>query len=455
MKIRKLDQTLCPVCQSGHIAPAKLDNQMMFCPVCRSRSLREEKRKRFGLAIDRWWVCPGCSAEFDVVLGGRAKLVSAGADPLGVGKNYVGETLPVTSWQQLAPLSEAVWTCDRCAAQFYELGDSRLSLDWVERDPHGAKGKLLGKTYYRTVWIKLANGLSANVGNTHCPACNATFDYDQVDKRLKLLECDRARFPRAVPLIGQLHGLDMWSLFAAGKNSLSAGWLCSSCLAEFDKDGTKLGFVGGPARYNTWVGESRSFEDWHRRARNLPSEQDEAELKRELGLLQAEKQKDLAHLNKAEQERRAGIEKQIQELLKQSFIGGFIGPAFQTTSIGLKKNERVLWETAAFRLKQRSSDGVPFWAGDGVGIIVVTDQRVIFRADTGAVWSKPVSKLLSVNHEYIRDHGVCVLWFDGQQKPVAFGGVDTTGTPSIGGTTFPIQLTSHDLREILQSRCGG
>ena len=123
-----------------------------------------------------------------MVIGGRAKLVSAGTDPLGVGKEYLGETLPVSAWQQLAPLSGAYWTCDRCAAQFYELGDSRLSLDWVEHDPHGVKEKLLGKTYYRTVWAKIANGLSAKVGNTHCPACKANFDYDQVDKKLKLLE---------------------------------------------------------------------------------------------------------------------------------------------------------------------------------------------------------------------------------------------------------------------------
>jgi len=173
MKIKKIDQTLCPVCREGHIAPTKLESPMMFCPVCRSRSLRKEKRKRYGLSIDLWWVCPGCLAEFDVVLGGRAKLVSAGGDPLEVGKEYLGETLSIAAWQQLAPLSGSSWTCNGCAAQFFDIGDSRLSLDWVEHDPHGVKDKLLGKTYYRTVWAKLAIGLSAKVGNTHCPACSA------------------------------------------------------------------------------------------------------------------------------------------------------------------------------------------------------------------------------------------------------------------------------------------
>ena len=229
VRIEELDQKLCPVCREGQIAQTKLESPMMFCPICRSRSLRIEKRRRFGLPIDVWWVCPGCTAEFDVLIGGRAKLVSAGTDPLDVGKEYMGRTLPVSAWQQLAPLSAAYWTCGRCAAQFYELDDSRLSLDWIERDPHGVREKLLGKTYYRTFWIKIANGLSAKVGNAHCPACEANFEYDQVEKKLKLLDCDRARFPRAVALIGQVQSLESWSLYAAGKNSLSQGWLCSNC----------------------------------------------------------------------------------------------------------------------------------------------------------------------------------------------------------------------------------
>jgi serine/threonine protein kinase len=72
--VKKLDLTLCPFCREGHITRIGLESKKMFCPVCRSRSLGEEKRKWFGLAFDLWWVCPGCSAEFDVVMGGRAKL---------------------------------------------------------------------------------------------------------------------------------------------------------------------------------------------------------------------------------------------------------------------------------------------------------------------------------------------------------------------------------------------
>ncbi len=466
LRVKKFDQRLCPVCREGHLAATKLESQMIFCPVCRSRSLREDKRKRFGLSIDVWWVCPGCSAEFDVAIGGRAKLVSAGTDPLGVGKEFLGETLPVSAWQQLAPLSGAYWACDRCAAQFYELGDSRLALDWVEKDPHGVKDKLLGKTFYRTAWAKIANGVSPTVGNTFCPDCHAGFDYDEVDKKLKLLDCDQGRFPRAVPFLGQMHRLETWSLFAAGKNSLSEGWLCSSCRAEFDKHDLEMKLVGGPPSCAGSVGQTRSFNNWHRFARNVPSEEEETVLRKDLDWLLAEGKEEISRLIKAERERRvalereqqdrkAAIEKQIQELAKQSLIGGFVNLGLQTTSIALRKDERVVWETPGCKLKQRTSNGVPFWEGDGVGILVVTDQRVIFRADTGAMWTKPFTKLLSTNHEYIRDQGICVVWIDGQQKPVAFGAVQATETVSIGDATFSIELTSSDLREVLQSRCGG
>jgi transposase-like protein len=464
MRTKKLDQDLCPVCRDGHIIATKLESKMMFCPVCRSRSLREEKRKRFGLSIDLWWVCPGCSAEFDVVMGGRAKLVSAGTDPVGIGKDYVGETLPVSAWQQIAPLCGMFWSCDRCSAQFYDLGDSRLSLDWVERDPHDVKQRLLGKTYFRTVWVKIANGLSAKVGNTHCPACSASFDYDHVDGKLKLLDCDAARIPRAVPLLGQSHDLETWSLFAAGKNSLVPGWLCSRCGSEFDEEGLDMKWVSGPPSHHNLIGQTRSFGDWHRLARGLPGEEEETQLRENLKLLETKKREQEASELRAEQERsiaierqyrerRAQTEKQLTNLVKQSFIGGFITLGLQTARLSVKRNERVLWESAAYRLKQRTSNGVPFWEGDEAGILVVTNQRVMFRADSGAIWSKTVNKLFSADHAYIGDQGICVLWIEGQQKPVAFGAVSATGTLSIGDMIFPIELTSHDLREVLHNRC--
>ena len=332
------------------------------------------------------------------------------------------------------------------------------------------KDKLLGKTYFRTVWAKIANGLSVKVGNTFCPACKASFDYDQVDKKLKLLDCDREKFPRTTAFVNQMHGLDSWSLFAAGKASLTEGWLCTSCTAEFDEQGLDMKLVSGPPKYASSVGQSCSFGDWHRLARNLPSEEEEAKMRKQLDWLETQKREELSRLLLAEQERKlmlekqhrdrkAALEKQIQELVKQSLIGGFINLGLQTSSISLKRDERVAWETKAFKLKQRTSNGVAFWESEGIGVLVVTDQRVIFRADTGAMWTKPVTKLLSANHEYLRDQGICVVWIDGQQKPVAFSAVHAMGTVSMG--TQPSRSNSRVMtfgkssRAVAADRDGG
>ena len=147
------------------------------------------------------------------------------------------------------------------------------------------KDKLLGKTFYRTAWAKIANGVSPKVGNTFCPDCHAGFDYDEVDKKLKLLNCDQGRFPRVVPFLGQMHRLESWSLVAVGKNSLSEGWLCSSCRAEFDEQGLEMKLVSGPPTCPGSVGQTRTFGNWHRLVRNLPSEEEEAKLHGESTIL--------------------------------------------------------------------------------------------------------------------------------------------------------------------------
>ena len=130
-----------------------------------------------------------------------------------------------------------------------ELGDSRLSLDWVEHDPHGVREKLLGKTYYRTVWAKIANGLSAKVGNTLCPACDANFDYDQVDKKLKLLDCDRLGFPErslfSVRCMTSNRGRSLLPERTAFRRAGSA----QIARAEFDEQGLEMKLVGGPANF--------------------------------------------------------------------------------------------------------------------------------------------------------------------------------------------------------------
>jgi len=477
MKTRKIDQRLCPICREGHLSRAKLQQGIMFCPICRARSLKQDRRKRFGLSLDLWWVCRGCGAEFDVLIGGRAKLVTVKQDPFGVGKVNEGVTLPVSEWQQLSPLSDVLWTCDQCSAKLYELDGSRLCLDLIEHDPHDLKEKLIGKTYYRTFWAKLANGLSAKVGNTYCPSCNANFDFDADDKTLKLLACDSARFAAAAARIGKSYFLEDWSLFAAGKTSLAPGWLCSNCRAEFDSvaGGTsatapishlapgqatpvergEFRLIGAPRSHNHLVGEAYTFVDWHRRSRSLPTQGEEQDLKKELAHLREEKKREIYHLGEDVRRKKAVLEQQLQGLAKQSFIGAFVPLALQTDTITIKKEERVVWEGSALKLKQRTRNGNLYWDNDGAGILVVTNQRLIFRDNSGSMWSKPLSKLLGTNHEYVSGDGIVACWFDSQQKPVGLLSLSVKAEASFGDQNFSFELTSQDLKEVLDAHSRG
>jgi len=455
LELKNLDQELCPVCHEGHVSPMMLRSKRTVCPICRSRSLGEERRKLFGLLIDKWWVCPGCGAEFHVVIGGRAKLVSVKQDYPGEGKALERRTLPISAWRQLAPPSKASWSCNRCNAGFIELDGSRLALDRVEHDPLGLREKLLGKTFYRTVWAKLANGLDPREGNSYCPACNASFDLDRVDKKLKLLGCNREKFPAAALVEGKFYSLESWSLFVAGKKSLTPGWLCSGCGAEFDKEAGAMKLVGGPPNYPHCVGETRSFEDWQRLARNLPSQEEEDRLKKELTKLQALKQDELARFDKAEKKRKADLSSQVDGLVRARVIGGSISVGLQTQGLPLKKGEWVVWEGAALKLKQRRLDGIPCWTSDddGSGTVILTSQRVIFLSEMGSKWSKQLSGFIGVDHVRDGELGeLVVCWLDNQTKPIALYVPETPVSVSIGGHDFSFNLTSHDFKDILHSR---
>ncbi len=451
LKIKKLDQHLCAVCQEGHLVVTHLNRPMMFCPVCQCRPLREEKRKRLGLPLDLWWVCPGCGAELDVLLGNKAKLVTFRDDPHGIGREHVGQTYPVTQWQKVAPASRAVWTCDACVAVFYELPDSRLCLDGYQKDPTGEGAKLVGKSFYRTMWSKLANGFSLQLGTTNCPSCEANFDYDPVDKLLKLLSFNAARYPRANAVQGTFYPLERWSLFAAGKTSLVPGRLCATCGIEFDNDGDNLKLVRAPSNFAATVGAAYSFEDWHRAAKGLPSVAEETHLKQKLTQLLAQQNHELARLGKELETKRNTLERQLVDTVKQAFVGGFVPITLQTAGLNLKKDERVLWECSALKLKQRTRSGYQYWDTAGAGSLIVTTLRVLFKESTGGLWSKTLDKVISVNEVGLAgQQSAVVVWIENLQKPLGFAFSPFPGTCTVGTRSFRFDLTPRDLIEVFR-----
>ena len=129
--------------------------------------------------------------------------------------------------------------------------------------------------------------------------------------------------------------------------------------------------------------------------------------------------------------------------------------ALQTDTITIKKEERVVWESKALKLKPRTRSGSLYWEDDGEGTLVVTHQRFIFRDKAGSMWSKPLSKLIGTNHEYVDGDGIVVCWFDSQQKPVGLLSINVKAEALIGDQKFSFELTSQDLRKVLDANTRG
>ena len=161
------------------MAISVLSQQESFCPICHNAVMKCERRKRFGVALDLWWVCPHCKAEIDVFTGGKAKLMTFGEDPHGTGATHVGQVLPTLEWRKLAGRADTYFECERCNAQFEAPDEGRLKLVAAPNDAQGVGRKYLGKTFLKIAWAKIFAGLPLTAGNLYYPKSSAEFDHAQ------------------------------------------------------------------------------------------------------------------------------------------------------------------------------------------------------------------------------------------------------------------------------------
>lgn len=449
---RPLDPDRCPVCRAGKLTAHSLDGKTIFCPVCRLVPLQAERRKRFGLRIDLWWVCPNCRAELDVSLGSRASLVRIQDDPFGIGFQRAGQTLSIDEWARISQRSANYLVCSQCQAQMDVADAQRLTLAHVAADPHGAGQRHLGKTLLRSAWAKLAAGLPLNAGNTRCPNCRAELEVDAAAQTMALLQAGHTLPDWARPLTGKPMTIRWWYLTAAGKRSGQPGWLCRACSVEFDQEGSLMKLVVAPAgNLSAHVQRSYTLEDWQRLAAGLPTQSGEHQIRGELARLQVEDQKERARLQQAEQERRKQLDAELTGLLKQSFLDGWISQRLETPGVLLRRNEALRWQSPAHRCKQRSTQGCLYWQLDAAGTLLVTTERVLFQAQGGSLWQKPLSKLLKAEVRDTQRIQLAALHFDGLQKPLAFAIGSLTMDVTVLGQKRSITLTPSDLVALLQA----
>lgn len=459
---RKLDLDKCPICRNGQLAKQRLDRPVIFCPICRMKPLRVEKRKRMGLAMDLWWVCSQCKAEFDVddILGRNAKLIRYEEDRFGLGAKYQGQSVPVAFWHSNSPQSNVRRICGNCAVVFYEFQNASMMVVECASDPTGVAARTRGNALPPAGWAKLAHNLSDSVGNVCCPQCRAEFDHDPGGATLKLLDLDAQRFSWAVKHKGETLPISTWYLASAGKRSPRQGWLCKNCATEYDNEesesGLKLVYSPAPSLSGR-AGTILSFADWHRVAAGIPTAEGERALRAELSQLQKLRQQEESRFNQSEQDRRKRLHEELVGLVKKSVLAGFVPIQGGTERLPLNEGEILCWNSAATRFKLRSRQGQSYWDSDVAGRLLVTNHRLVFATPDAKRWQKPLEKIHTVRvdqHGIISVSYILRLGFDDLVNPVGFCIEDVQATATINDYPCTVTLTLKDLREMLHSHFG-
>lgn len=252
IQTRKIDQGICPVCRAGVLHRTDNSGPLAVCPECKTGRLKLQGM----LPSKRRHVCATCGAAYAATKDGVVK---------------EGAAMP-TSWEELLSQSNrsaVVHLCDHCPAVFDELQGGRLRLaDGFSCDY---------RELFPEEWAMVAAGLDPGAGNAVCPTCQA--EYFRDGNSITLLGVNRDPFKFSDRHQGERMTMETIRFAGVGKLSGHPGWVCQECRLEFDREGDRLHLVS--ARHPNLVdhiGESKTLENWHRVARDLPLRGEEGSL---------------------------------------------------------------------------------------------------------------------------------------------------------------------------------
>ena len=452
---RQLSPARCAVCRADGVQEYSFAGQKMFCPLCRVAPLREDKRKKFaGLAVDLWLNCPNCKAQWDEFSNGTARLIHAdealamSGDTRQRAEEYLNQTKPLSEWKTLADRGERVLRCASCNAQWDVLPDGRDKLVRWPRDPHGVGKQFGDKALFRRAWTRIGYELPLAAGNCNCLKCSAEWNWDATAQTLQLLKSE----DRFLHLKNKTQSISVWRFEVAGKTSMRAGHLCGNCKSEWDDENDAMKLVrAGRDALIARVGERRSFADWQRISRGLPDSQIEAGLRQESARLQNAKTNEQQSQREMHQHRNKALEKELDGLLRQSVLHGFI-PAPGLRSRTLKKEEEARWMGPAVLLKYRTLQGAAYWDTERQATLLVSDRRIIFEDAPGIVgWERPLEKLSAVEAHNVSGQPLLHLQFQGLKNPVGFLVIETTLDVVVENRTRRLVFNVVDLAAWLQS----
>lgn len=467
---RKVDAARCPVCRKSKLQRETFDRPRIFCPVCRVRPLRKDKRTRFGLPVDLWFVCK-CGAEFDVLLGGRVKLVSFTSDPHGFGSANKDRIFTEDEWGHAAICVTGQTRCESCSALLFDFPDGTSLLSSARNDPYGVGTKYILQRLTALQWSQIAHQVGSQTGNVYCTTCRAEFDFDQTKRELTLLSVDEQSYAWIKPWLNKAVGIKEWCLMRAGKQSLSPGWLCNTCNTEFDDDivmawdansnvmssasaeTTERRLVRtGSKTLSSHMQQSFSPDDWQRIGASVSTSRGVDELRTRLAELQETEERELQRLEYDQKARHRQLQDQHAELLKLSFLSGYLQAPQSDPRVRLKSDEKVFWHSGCARLKRRFQQQYHYWDRESTGMLIVTTTRLIYLTnESSQEWA--LSKV-AMQREKLQSVDVLVLWIEKRKTPIGLQVLTTTielTTTNNGSGKFDLNhddLFDHVLKNV-------
>lgn len=447
MERRLWDNNKCAVCREGTLRSVQIDNEHMFCPVCRHSVLEDDNRRKLGgLIFDLWGKCPHCNAVFDLENGNRARLETFETDPFGVATLHKGESLPITQWRELSGRPSEYAQCDKCEAQYDRVAPNQRRLARAgNRDEFGVWAALQGQTLSDDDWGKLAQGFELPAGNVHCTRCQSEWEYDQAGQTLQLLRSQNPLPTWAQNWAGALP-ISQWYLHAGGKTSGRAGWLCLNCDTEFDQEGQGLRLIDAPPSQALKAAAGRVLDvrDWQRLGLGVPTQSEVERLQGELQQLQSMRRNDLARSQTDALQQTSQLRTEWDETLRRAVIEGFVpfqrlsGRAPQNAGgesyvalrddanrKALRSHETVRWETPGHLAVGEEIPSISLksilqgtilttqfqWGLAGSGTLTVTSERVVFNPwqTGGALWQCLFDQIDRVETQLVHDTMLVIL----------------------------------------------
>ena len=452
MERRLWDNNKCAVCREGTLQKHTLNNEQMFCAVCRHSVLADEHRRKLGgLISDLWGKCPHCNAVFDIQNGNRAHLETIEADPFGVGTLHKGESLPIAQWRELSGRANEYSECDKCHSQFDVVapGQKRLSRGG-DRDPFGVWAALANQVLVDDDWGKVAAGFELPAGNVHCARCNSEWEYDQAAATLQLLRSQNPLPTWAQNWAGALP-IGKWYLGAGGKKSGRAGWFCLECHTEFDTENGGLRLVTAPPSptLTREIGRVLELRDWQRLGANLPTAEDIARMQTDLARLQSLRRNDLSSQGAGQAQSRKQAQSDWNELLKRSVLEGFLpfrrlsgrapqpqaGESFvslrdDANRKAVRASETIRWETPGHLAVAEIVETIVFfiptqsyqWGLAGSGTLTITSERILFNPwqSGGALWQCSFDQIDQVETQIVQDTMLAIISLRGTSQLIGF-----------------------------------